>query len=147
MVWPRCGSGQRAISPAAKNPRRAGFEIGVHRDAAIDGEPGLFGEREPRANADAGDHKISLERAAALELHLLAVDGGRHVLEMEHDAVLLVQRADEVAHLRAEDPLHRPFVRRHHMNLDPRARNDAATSSPIKLAPMTTAGAPSWHCR
>ena len=37
---------------------------------------------------------------------------------MEDDAVLLVQGADEVAHLRTEDPLHRPFVRRHDMDFD-----------------------------
>ena len=79
--------------------------------------PASFGERDPRAHADAGDHEIGLERAAALELHLFAVDGGRHVLEVENDAVLLVQRADEIAHLRAENPLHRPLVRRHHVDL------------------------------
>ena len=101
-----------------EDPGRARFEIGVHDDAAINGEPGLFGELDPRAHADAGDHEIGLERAAALELHLLAVDGARRVLEVENDAVLLVQRAHEVAHLRTEDALHRPFVRRHHMDFD-----------------------------
>ena len=118
MLSPLCGSGQRAMSPAAKMPGRAGLEIGVDDDAAIDGEPGPLGELDPRAHADAGDHEIRLERAAAFELHLLAVDGARRLLEVEDDAVLLMERAHEVAHLRAEDSLHRPFVRRHHVDLD-----------------------------
>ena len=37
---------------------------------------------------------------------------------MKHDAVLLVQRADEVAHVRSEHTLHRPLFRRHHVDLD-----------------------------
>ena len=53
-----------------------------------------------------------------VEFHRRAVDAARRVLEVENDAVLLMQGADEVAHLRAQDPLHRPFVRRHDMNFD-----------------------------
>ena len=37
---------------------------------------------------------------------------------MEDDAVLLVEGLDEIAHLRAQHPLHRPLLRRHDMNLD-----------------------------
>ena len=37
---------------------------------------------------------------------------------MKDDAMLFMQRAHEVAHLRPEDALHRPLLRRHHMNLD-----------------------------
>ena len=40
------------------------------------------------------------------------------VLQMENDAMLLVQRAHEVTHLRPEHAFHRPLLRRHHMNLD-----------------------------
>ena len=65
--------------------------------------PGLLGEREPRPHADADDHQVGLERAAALERHALAIDGARRVLEVEDDAVLLVQRADEVADLRRRE--------------------------------------------
>ena len=32
--------------------------------------------------------------------------------------MLLVQRADEIAHLRPQDALHRPFVQRHCVDLD-----------------------------
>ena len=80
--------------------------------------PAASASADPRPNADPGDHEISLDRAAAFELHLFAVDGGRHVLEVENHAVLLMQRADEIAHLRAENPLHGPFVRRHHMDVE-----------------------------
>ena len=38
--------------------------------------------------------------AAAFELHSLALDSARRFLEMEDDAMLLVQRAHEVADLR-----------------------------------------------
>src|ERR1035438_5079724 len=34
---------------------------------------------------------------------------------MKHDPVFLVQRTNEVAHLRPEDTLHWPFFRRHHV--------------------------------
>ena len=37
---------------------------------------------------------------------------------MEDDAVLLVQRTNEVADLRAEHLLHRPRLQPDHMNLD-----------------------------
>src|SRR5262249_27898267 len=63
----------------SQNRWLARFQIGVHAHPAIHGKSGSLGEREPRANADPGDHKISLERAAAFELHLSAVNGGRHV--------------------------------------------------------------------
>ena len=101
-----------------EDARRAGLEKRVDHDAAIDGEPRLLGKLEPRPHADAHDDEIGLERAAALQLHLLAVDGGHRVLEMEDDAVLLVQRAHEVAHRGPQDALHRPLLRRHDMDLD-----------------------------
>ena len=37
---------------------------------------------------------------------------------MEDDAVLLMQCANEVAHVRSEHALHRTLLRRHHMDLD-----------------------------
>ena len=56
--------------------------------------------------------------AAALERHAPAIDRGHRVFEMENDPMLFVQRAHEVTHLRPEHALHRPLLRRHHMNLD-----------------------------
>ncbi len=101
-----------------EDPRRARFQKGVHDDTAIDAEPSLFGEPDPRSHADAGDNEIRRQRAAAAEFHRAAVDAARGVLEMEYDAILLMEGADEVAHLRTQDPLHGPFVRRHDMNFD-----------------------------
>ena len=37
---------------------------------------------------------------------------------MKDDAVLLVQRANEIAHLRPEHALHRPLLEAHDMDLD-----------------------------
>ena len=96
----------------------AGFEIRVHGDAAIERKAGLFGQRQPRPHADADDHHIGLQHAAALERRALAVDPGHGIAEMEDDAVLLMQRAHEVAHLGPEHALHRPLLRRHDMNLE-----------------------------
>ena len=38
--------------------------------------------------------------------------------QMKHDAMLLVQRANEIAQLRPKHALHRPLLRRHDMDLD-----------------------------
>ena len=138
-----CFAGMR-IGPArdvagGKDAGDAGFEIGIDGDAAIDRKAGLLGQRQPRPHADADHDQIGLERAAALERRALAVDRGDGVAEMEDDAVLLMQRADEVAHRGSEHALHRPLFRRDDMDLDSRARNAAAASSPMKLAPITMA--------
>ena len=60
--------------------------------------------------------------------------------QVEDDAVRLVQAADEAADLGAEHALERhaaPGATT--CTSSPRARSDAATSSPMKLAPTTTA--------
>src|SRR5207244_6136270 len=91
---------------------RAGLEILVHHDAAVDLQSGLLGERKARPHADADHDEVGRERRAALELDLLAVDRGRGVLEMKDDAVLLVDAAHEVAELGPEHALERPAPRR-----------------------------------
>jgi hypothetical protein len=88
----------------------AGLEISIHRDAAVERETGLFRQRQPRTHPDADDHHIGFEHAAALERRALAVDPDHGIAEMEDDAVLFVQRAHEIAHLRAEHALHRPLL-------------------------------------
>ncbi len=102
---------------------RAGLEIFVDADAAVDAKARLFGERQSRPHADADDDEIGGELVAALQRHRLAasmpVDA---VLEMEDDAVLLVQRAHEVAELGAEHSFERPLLRRDDVHLDARAR-------------------------
>src|SRR5215471_5107326 len=97
---------------------RAGFQISVHDHATVELEAGLFGKFGPRAHADAGDYKVGLKRAAALQRHPIAVDGADGVLQVEDHAVLLVQGAHEITDLRAQNPLHRPLFRCHYMDLD-----------------------------
>ena len=74
-----------------------------------------------------------------LQRDLLAVDRRHACPEMEHDAVLLVQRADEVAHLGPSTRSSGRLSGATTWTSSPRARSDAATSSPMKLAPTTTA--------
>ena len=50
-----------------------------------------------RPNEGELDDEIRGQRKAAAQLHVRAVDGGRGVLEMKDDAILLVEAADEVA--------------------------------------------------
>ena len=53
-----------------------------------------------------------------LSVRAAAVDRGDRFAEVEDDAVLLVQRANEIAQLRPEHALHRPRFRRHDVDLD-----------------------------
>ena len=78
----------------------------------------MFGQRKARPHADADHHEIGLDRAAALQRRALAVDRGDGIAEMEDDAMLLMQGADEVAHLGPEHALHRPLLQPDDVNLD-----------------------------
>src|SRR5262249_56904101 len=94
-----------------KDSRRAGFEKIINDHAAVDREARVLGECNTRAHADTDDHEVSIERAASAEGDPLVIDVRGRFAEMEDDAMLLVQRAHEIAHLWAEDALHRPFSR------------------------------------
>src|SRR5260221_6328584 len=83
-----------------KNIGIARLQMRVHGDAAIDREPRLLREVDARTHTDPGDHEIGFECTPTLELHAAAFDCDSRVLEVELDAALLVQFADEVAHLR-----------------------------------------------
>ena len=100
------------------NAGDAGFKICIHDDAAIKRKASLFGQRQPRPHPDANDDDVGLQHAAALERRALAVDCNHSIAEMEDDAVLLMQRAHEIAHFRSKHALHRPLLRRHYMDLD-----------------------------
>ena len=97
---------------------RAGLEIAVDDDAAIEREAGLFGQRKRGRTPMPTTTRSASRRPPLLSVARAAVDRGHGVLEMEDDAMLFVQRAHEIAHLRPEHALHRPLFRRHHMNLD-----------------------------
>lgn len=98
--------------------RCARLQKGIYGDAAVKDEPRLFGKPGSRPHADAGDDEIRRQRTAAAKFHLPAVDAGRRVLKMEDDALLLMECADEVTHLRTEDPFHGPLIRGHDINFD-----------------------------
>ena len=114
---PECASGQRDVA-GREDPRRAGFEKLVDRDAAIDLQAGPLGKVDARPHADADDDEISRELCAAFERDLIAFDCRGRVIEVKHDAMVLVQSANEVAEFRTEHALKRPALRRHHMDLD-----------------------------
>ena len=67
------------------------------QDAAIERQPGRFGQCRAGPHAEAGHHQVGIERRAALQVHATLVDRRRHVLQVEHHAVLFVQGAHEVA--------------------------------------------------
>src|SRR5262249_32428218 len=79
-----------------KDSRHTGFKVFIHRNAAIDLEAGALSQLDSRPHPNAGDDKIG-RRRAAFELDVPAIDRCRRLLEMEYDAVLLVNRAYEIA--------------------------------------------------
>ena len=85
---------------------------------AIDRQPRLLRQSKARAHADADHHDIGLDRAAAFQHRAFAVDRGDGVAEMKDDAMLLMQGADEVAHLRPQHALHRPLLQADDVDLD-----------------------------
>src|SRR5262249_3988038 len=91
--------------------RRARLHEFVHCHALVDREARAFGECKARAHAYSDHHEIGFERAAALERHALAFDRGKGILEMEFDAMLFVQRTDEIAELRPEYAFERTLLR------------------------------------
>src|SRR6516162_6924398 len=121
MLDPQILAGMR-IGPArnvagGKDSRRTGFKVFVHRDAAIDLETGALGQLDARPHPNADDDEVGRQRRAAFELDVLAIDRRRRLLEMEDDAVLLVNRAYEIAKFAPEHAFQRPALWRHDMNL------------------------------
>ena len=98
--------------------RRARLEQFVHDDAAIHRQARLLGELEPRPDADADDDEIGREPRAVVEHDRVALDALRFAAEMEHDALLLVQRSNERAEVVAEHALERKLLRRDDVDVD-----------------------------
>ena len=140
IASPLCGSGQRAMSPAAQMP-----DTLVSRNAFTT-TPRSIVSPACSANASRGRTPIPATTRSAgtsiaiAERHRVGADLSRRLAQAKDHTVLLVQRLDERAELRA-----------HHLRASgrssgatthtssPRDRSDAATSSPMKLAPITTA--------
>ena len=122
MLDPNCFAADR-IGPArdiarGEYARRARLEIGVDNDAPIHFEAGRFGKPDTRAHAKTRDDEIGLDRGSIRQTDLPPLDPDRSGAEMEADAMLLMQRANELPHVMAEDALHRNRLRRGDMDLD-----------------------------
>jgi hypothetical protein len=93
------------------------LEILVDDDPSVELEACFLGKLQTWSNADAYNHQIGLDRATFLQAHGFFVDGSDFVFEVKDNAMLLMEGADKVTHIRAEDPFHRPFIGRHDVNL------------------------------
>ena len=122
---------------SGEDSRRARLEIGVDNDAPIHSEACRFGQPDTRAHAETRDDEIGLDRGSIRQTDLPSLDPDRSRAEMEADAMLLVQRANELPHVMAEDALHRNVSGAATWTSMSRALSAAATSSPMKLAPST----------
>ena len=67
-------------------------------------------------------HEVGGESLAAVEVDAARRRSRPASAEVEDDAVLLVQRADEFAELGPKHPLERTRLRRHHVHFQLRAR-------------------------
>src|SRR6516165_232081 len=122
MLDPQIVAGM-GIGPArdvagGKNSRHAGFEVFIHRDAAIEFETSAFGQLDSRPHSNADDDETGRQCRAAFKPDICGVDRGCRLLEMEYDAVLLVDRAHEIADFTPEHAFQRSALRRHDVNLD-----------------------------
>jgi hypothetical protein len=90
-----------------ENAGRAGFEIFIDEDAAIDPQSGLLGEIDARPHADADHDQRSVDHGAVIELHLLWFDPGHGVAEVKDHTMRFMQRTQEITEHRAERPFRR----------------------------------------
>src|SRR5262249_12041938 len=112
------GVGPARDVAGGKDSRHARFKVFIHRDAAIDLETGALSQLDSRPPPNADDDEVGRQCRAAFELDVSAIDRSCRLLEMEYDAVLLVNRAYEIAKFAPEHAFQRPALRCHDMNLD-----------------------------
>src|SRR5262245_60639813 len=122
-----------------KDSRHAGFKVFIHCDAAIDLETGALSQLDSRPHPNADDDEVGRQCRAAFELDVSAIDRCRRLLEMEHDAVLLVDRAYEITKFTPEHAFQRPALRRHDVNLDFARPQRGSNLEPDEASPITTA--------
>src|SRR5262249_47147685 len=91
-----------------KDTRRGGFKVFVHRDAAIEFKTGALGELGSRPHPNADDDEVGRQCRTAFELDVSAIDRRRRLLEMEDDAVLLVNRSYKIAKFTPQHAFQRP---------------------------------------
>src|SRR2546423_7676694 len=95
------------------DPWDAGLQECIHSNAAVELKAGLLGQTQAGTHSNAHNYDIAVQHAAALERHALAIDSRHSIAEMKDDAVLFVQRTDEVAHGGAQHALPPAVLRRH----------------------------------
>ena len=119
---------------------RAGLEVLVHGDAAVDRQPRPFGQRDRRPHADAEHEKVGCRACVpSLERDHASLDAG--------DGLRPGGTSTPCASCswRMKRPTSGPITRSSGWlsgattwTASPRARSEAATSRPMKLAPTTT---------
>src|SRR5262249_5253327 len=94
------------------------LEMSIDDDTVVNPESGLFGERNRRSHADARDDEVGGDPCAVLENHCSRGNTARRLSEVEDDAVLFVDGADEITELRAQHTLERAPLRGDDMHFD-----------------------------
>jgi hypothetical protein len=102
----------------SKDSRSAGLEVFIDGDASVDRKARALGELDARTHPDADDDEIGRQVCPAFELDALRIDPACGLLQMKDDAVLLVERTDEVPIFTPEHALQRSAFRCHDVNLD-----------------------------
>lgn len=103
----------------SKDVGDTGFKECVDPKSIGDFDAGLFSQRGARFHADTDDDQICGQHAAALQRDGVRVDAHRRALEMEPDAVLLMQGPDERAQFGAKNLLQRERIGSDDMDIQP----------------------------
>jgi len=98
-IWPA------RYVPRGENPPRAGFEIFIDQNSAIDRQAGLRCKIKPRSHANADDDKLRFEHGAIIKTDPIGLDCRERAAQMKYDAVGLMERAHEIPERRAQHPL------------------------------------------
>ena len=101
------------------NIRRAGLKCAFTVTPRSSARPALPPSARRGRTPTPMHHKIGGELGAVLERDASRFESADGVAEMENDAMLFMQRADDVAELRAHHVLQRARLRRDHMDLEP----------------------------
>src|SRR5262249_22193973 len=93
-----------------KDSWHTGFKVFIHHNAPIDRETGTLSQLDSRPHPNAGDDEIGRQCRAAFKPDVGGVDRACRLLEMEHDAVLLVDRAHKIAKFTPQHAFQRPAL-------------------------------------
>src|SRR6185437_5366290 len=111
------GIGPAGDVPSRENARCARLQALIDQNAMVDREARPLGESQARTYTDPDEHEVGIDQSSIVELDLPGIYCTHCVAKMKHNAVRLVEGANEVSHRGPEDPLHGPSLRRHHVDL------------------------------